>query len=104
MLTLIRHVPGPIRRLVDDAADPDGRASGQVPPDQDLENRLAEEELLELIRERLDAVEQQALWLRCFEKIPVDEITEMLGIESASGARAVLQKSRRKLRAAMNKG
>jgi len=87
--------------LMDEETDPDDRASGQVLPDQDLENRLAEEELLELIRVRLDAVEQQAVWLRCFEKIPVDEITRMLGIEEASGARGVLQRARRKLRAAL---
>jgi RNA polymerase sigma-70 factor (ECF subfamily) len=87
--------------LMDDEVDPDDRTSSQVPPDEDLENRLAEEELLEMIRMRLDAVEQQALWLRCFEKIPVDEITRMLGIEEASGARGVLQRARRKLRAAL---
>ncbi len=87
--------------LVDDQFDPDDRASGQVLPDQDLENRLAEEELLALIRVSLDEVEQQALWLRCFEKMPVDEITMLLGIEEASGARAVLQRARRKLKAAL---
>ena len=87
--------------LVDDQFDPDDRASGQVLPDQDLENRLAEEELLALIRVSLDEVEQQALWLRCFEKMPVDEITTLLGIEEASGARAVLQRARRKLKAAL---
>jgi RNA polymerase sigma-70 factor (ECF subfamily) len=87
--------------LVDDEADPDDRASGQVPPDQDLENRLAEEELLDLIRARLDDVEQQALWLRCFEKMPVDEITKLLNITEASGARGILQKARRKLRVAL---
>ena len=87
--------------LVDDEFDPDDRASDQVRPDQDLENRVAEEELLALIRVSLDEVEQQALWLRCFEKVPVDEITKLLGIEEASGARGVLQRARRKLRAAL---
>ena len=90
--------------LVDVEADPDDRASGQVLPDQDLENRLAEEELLELIQGRLDTVEQQALWLRCFEKMPVDEITTLLGITEASGARGVLQRARRKLRVALEDG
>jgi RNA polymerase sigma-70 factor (ECF subfamily) len=88
--------------LVDDEFDPDDRASGQVLPDQDLENRVVEEELLALIRVSLDEVEQQALWLRCFEKVPVDEITKLLGIEEASGARGVLQRGRRKLRAALD--
>lgn len=90
--------------LVDEDVDPDDRTSSQVLPDQDLENRLAEEELLELIRARLDQVEQQALWLRCFEKMPVEEITLVLGITEASGARGVLQRARRKLRAALAEG
>ena len=87
--------------LMDEEADPDDHASGQISPDRDLENRLAEEELLELIRHRLDPVEQQALWLRCFEKMSVDEITKLLAITEASGARGVLQRARRKLRAAL---
>ena len=87
--------------LVDEDADPDDRATGSVAPDQALEDRLAEEELLELIQRCLDPVEQQALWLRCFEKMPVDEITKVLAITEASGARGVLQRARRKLRAAL---
>ena len=87
--------------LVDDGEDPDDRASNQAAPDQALEDRMAEEELMELIRRCLDPVEQRVLWLRCFEKMPVDEITKVLAIEEASGARGVLQRARRKLRAAM---
>lgn len=90
--------------LVDEDSDPDDRASGAAAPDQALENRLAEEELLELIQRCLDPVEQQALWLRCFEKMPVDEITELLAITEASGARGTLQRARRKLRAAITEG
>ena len=45
-----------------------------------MEERLAEEELLALIRRCLDPVEQQALWLRCFERMPVESITGLLGI------------------------
>jgi RNA polymerase sigma-70 factor (ECF subfamily) len=85
-------------------ADPESLPDGGALPDQDIEEREDEERMLELIKKTLDPVEQKAVWLRCFEKVPVDEITKMLGIESASGARGVLQKSRRKLRAAMNKG
>lgn len=90
--------------LVDEDSDPDDRASGSAAPDQALEDRLAEEELLELIQRRLDPVEQQALWLRCFEKMPVDEITDLLAITEASGARGILQRARRKLRAAITEG
>jgi RNA polymerase sigma-70 factor (ECF subfamily) len=87
--------------LVDEGADPDDRAARQAPPDRELDERLAEEELLELIQRRLEPVEQQALWLRCFEKLPVEEITQLLAISEASGARGVLQRARRKLRAAL---
>lgn len=87
--------------LVDEGVDPDERVSTADNPDQELENRLAEEELLELIRRVLDPEEQQAIWLRCFEKMPVDEITKVLAITEASGARGVLQRARRKLKAAI---
>ncbi len=60
-----------------------------------------EERLLALIRETLPPLDRQVLWLRCFEKVPVDGITRMLGIEDASGARGVLQRARRRLRAAL---
>ena len=87
--------------LVDEGVDPDERVSTADTPDKELENRLAEEELLELIRRVLDPDEQQAIWLRCFEKMPVDEITKVLAITEASGARGVLQRARRKLKAAI---
>ena len=70
--------------------------------DRQLEQREDEERMLGIIKEVLEPVEQRAIWLRCFEKVPVEEITRLLGIESASGARAVLQKARRKLRTALN--
>jgi len=93
-----------VRLWPEDGGDPELLPDGGALPDRVVEDREEEEKILELIRDNLDPVEQKALWLRCFEKVPVDEITAMLGIESASGARALLQKSRRKLRAAMNKG
>ena len=52
------------------------------------------------IRDELEPQEQEALWLRCFEGLSVDAITEVLAVREASGARAVLQRARRKLRAA----
>jgi hypothetical protein len=36
--------------------------------------------------------------------LPVDEITQILEIDTASGARGVLQKARRKLKSAIAKG
>jgi RNA polymerase sigma-70 factor (ECF subfamily) len=66
-----------------------------------LEEREYEERMYTLIRSTLEPEEQKAIWLRCFERMPVDEITRILGIESASGARGLLQKARRKLRNAL---
>jgi len=73
-------------------------------PDQELEERLDEARLLELIRRHLTEQEQDALWLRCVEKLPVEEITELLDIREQSGARAVLQRARRHLRAVRESG
>jgi RNA polymerase sigma-70 factor (ECF subfamily) len=69
-------------------------------PATDLEDRQEREALLALVRENLDPQEQRAVWLRCAEKMPVDEITRVLGLESTTGARGLLQTARRKLRAA----
>lgn len=70
-------------------------------PDELLERRLDEETVLDLIKRHLDPVERDALWLRCFEGVPVDEITRLLRIDAATGARSVLQRARRKLKAAL---
>lgn len=80
---------------LEELADPGGN------PDQHLEEKLEEEALILLADECLNASEQEALYLRCFEHLPVDEITELLNIEEASGARGLLQKARRKLRVAL---
>lgn len=69
-------------------------------PEDELLAKLDEESTLALIREKLEPQEQEALWLRCFEGLSVDAITEVLAVREASGARAVLQRARRKLRAA----
>jgi len=85
----------------EDEADLDQIPSGGLRPDRQLEEQEDEERMLGLMKEVLEPVEQRAIYLRCFEKLPVEEITRLLGIESASGARAVLQKARRKLREAL---
>lgn len=72
-------------------------------PEAQLLARLDEEALLDLIREELDATEQEALWLRCVEGMAVESITEVLDVREASGARGVLQRARRKLRAAIDR-
>ena len=72
-------------------------------PDQELEQRLEESALLDLIKGHLTQQEQDALWLRCIERMSVEEITSLLDIQEQSGARAVLQRARRRLRAALDR-
>jgi RNA polymerase sigma-70 factor (ECF subfamily) len=96
---------GELRRpelLRDEEVDPDDLVVPRPDPERELIDRLDEEQLLTLIRERLEPREQEALWLRCFERMPVDAITEVLGVDGASGARGLLQQARRKLRAALS--
>ncbi len=69
-------------------------------PAADLEDRQERDALLALVREHLDPQEQRAVWLRCAEHMPVDEITRVLGLRTATGARGLLQTARRKLKAA----
>jgi RNA polymerase sigma-70 factor, ECF subfamily len=70
-------------------------------PDEMLEQKMDEEAVLDLITRELEPLERQAICLRCFEGLPVDEITRILGIDAATGARSVLQRARRRLRAAL---
>jgi RNA polymerase sigma-70 factor (ECF subfamily) len=69
-------------------------------PDSGIELEQEREKLLALMRETLEPVEQEALCLRIYERLPVDSITQILGITGSTGARGVLQNARRKLRAA----
>lgn len=87
----------------DDDADPDELLDVARNPEAQLEARQQEEAVEALIREHLDADEQDAIWLRCVEHLPVDEITRMLNVKTASGARGLLQSARRKLRAALER-
>jgi RNA polymerase sigma-70 factor, ECF subfamily len=89
--------------LRDEGFDLDELPTARPSPDRELEDRLDEERVLALVARHLDPVEQRALWLRCFERMPVDAITLALGLTEATGARAVLQRARRKLRAALDR-
>ncbi len=93
----------PVSLLRDDDRDPDSVASPDDPPLQQLTDSESEASLLKLIRTTLEPIEQKVIWFRCFEKMPVDQITGMLAIEGASGARGIIQRARRKLRAALKK-
>ena len=88
--------------LSDEAIAEDHPDPAPLPDAVALDGR-DEDRLLELIRRELDHQEQTAIWLRCIERMPVDEITGMLGVEGASGARALLQRARRKLKAAIER-
>lgn len=80
-----------------DVADP------TPPPDVALEDGHDEDWLLRTIRTELEPQEQQAIWLRCVERLSVDDVTRILGVDGVSGARAVLQRARRKLRTAIDR-
>ena len=51
----------------------------------------------------LDPLEQQVVTLRYAEQIPLDRIEALLELDAASGARGVLQRCRRKLRAELRR-
>jgi RNA polymerase sigma-70 factor (ECF subfamily) len=87
--------------LLDADADVDGLESRGDDPAQALVRKMDEQAVLDLIKAHLKPREQDVLWLRCFERMPVDTITTVLKIRQASGARGVLQGARRKLRAAL---
>jgi RNA polymerase sigma-70 factor, ECF subfamily len=70
-------------------------------PEETAEHRVRLERVLGAMNEVLEPVERQALWLRAHEGLHVDEITHLLGLDGASGARNVLQTARRKLRQAL---
>jgi len=90
--------PGLLR---DDAVNLEMMADGSAAPDRLREEEVGEEELLRVIRRKLDPLEQEVLWLRCMERMPLDSITALLDLRERSGARGVLQRARRKLRAAL---
>ena len=69
-----------------------------------FEHQLGAERVLAMMREVLTPEEQSALWLRAYEEWSVEDITRVLLVPSASGARGMLQTARRKLRAALENG
>ncbi len=86
----------------------DDEVSEEIPDaallaDVTVQQEQDEARLLETIRAALDPVEQDVVWLRCFERMRMEDITAQLGIDGATGARAVLQRARRKLRDAIDR-
>lgn len=72
-------------------------------PDAALYDEHDEQWLLHTIRSELEPDEQQAIWLRCVERMGIDDVTRVMKLENASGARTVLQRARKKLRAALER-
>lgn len=75
--------------------DPRPMADAAIEQTQDVER------LRRILDEALAPDERRALSLRCFERVPVEEITTIMELDNLTGARALLQKARRKLRAAL---
>jgi len=74
-----------------------------LPADVRVEQDQDETRLLEMIRATLDPLEQDVVWLWSSERMRLEDITRLLKIEGVTGARAVLQRARRKLRAALDR-
>lgn len=83
----------------DEGVDPDALFEEASDPAIRVGQRLEEADVLAAVRDHLDPLEQDALWLRAVEYVSVEDITRMLGLTNASGARGLLQSARRKLRA-----
>jgi len=87
--------------LRDEEASPDALPAAEPDPAEAFERRADEEAARRLMMEQLDDQERLALWLRGFERMGVEDITRTLGLTNTTGARGLLQRARRKLRAAI---
>lgn len=93
----------PVSLLREEDVEPDGLPNPAEGPDGLIEGVEEEQRLLNMIKEELEPQQQEVLWLRCFERMPVDEITRILNITASTGARGVLQSARRRLRTALDR-
>jgi RNA polymerase sigma-70 factor (ECF subfamily) len=89
--------------LVRDDAELEGLPDPAGTPETLFEASQDEERLRRLLMQHLDEDERRALWLRCFERMPVDEISRVMQLENVTGARGLLQRARRKLRSALDR-
>jgi len=87
----------------DEQADLDGLVDERQDQVARLEEAEEEAALHGIVFGVLDRRERDAIYLRCWERLPVDEITRRLELHQASGARGLLQTARRKLRAAFDR-
>ncbi len=96
-LTVARSRP----LLRDPEIDADTLIAGDAGPADDHESAESLRRVEAAMDSALDERERTAIWLRAHEGMSVADITEILGLESATGARGLLQTARRKLRAAL---
>jgi RNA polymerase sigma-70 factor (ECF subfamily) len=87
--------------LRDDDAVLEALPSDEPDPAERIERLQDQDSARRLMMEVLDDEERQALWLSVFERLPVEEITRTMALANATGARGLLQRARRKLRAAV---
>jgi RNA polymerase sigma-70 factor (ECF subfamily) len=91
------------RRWLIDEIDDERLVSRAPDPADEVAVRAEEAWVRAAMTDVLDPIEATALSLRCEEGLPVGEITRLLELPGASGARGVLQSARRKLRAALER-
>jgi RNA polymerase sigma-70 factor (ECF subfamily) len=83
-------------------ADVETFESGEASVEERIEREIQSQRLSETAARVLDTTEQRAIWLRYSERMPVEEITVLLQLDQKTGARAVLQRARRKLKSALD--
>jgi RNA polymerase sigma-70 factor (ECF subfamily) len=81
--------------------DLDALESDEASIEERIEEEIQSRRLSEAASRVLDTTEQRAIWLRYSERMPVEEITALLKLDQKTGARAVLQRARRKLKSAL---
>ncbi len=86
----------------DDGIEPDTLDDWAAGPEESAEARVRLERVLAAMEEALSPIERRALWLRAHEGLHVEEITRLLRLDGASGARSLLQTARKKLHAALH--
>ncbi len=86
----------------DDGIEPDSLDDWAAGPEESAEARVLLERVLDAMDESLSPMERRALWLRAHEGLHVEEITRLLRLNGASGARSLLQTARKKLNAALH--
>jgi RNA polymerase sigma-70 factor (ECF subfamily) len=87
--------------LHDPEVDANSLPSGRRGPEEDYDSAEWEQRVLDAMDQALEPRERTALWLRAYEGMSLDDITQLLGLANATGARGLLQTARRKLVAAL---